>query len=181
MNENQSSLDPAVYAGSRFAGQQPAGKVIYDAIGESLRKEAAAKDYENAKQAQVIGTGAANAVEPVYTVRLTPSAIRRLARVSPEANRKLRQQAPQAFIGDPVEFVGLSGATLELRHMVGVRNNVVVVSPQGETLVSVDGHHGAYDPDGFSGPSLHLDSSFAWEMLPDSSGVGQRLTARRIL
>lgn len=86
-----------------------------------------------------------------FPVNLPEGAIRRLAKLSPEANRKLRQQVPDAFLGEPV-----TGAEL-----------LNLVYPE------ISGAH--------KGMGLHLASAYSWEIIPLPNGTGSTLVARKKL
>lgn len=107
------------------------------------------------------------AAEPHYAVRLTRSVIRRLAKLSPEADRKLRAQAPAAFIGD---IVPLHSARLNPESLFGV--DVCFRASDGRPAVRPE-YKGVYE-----GRGLHLDSRYIWSIEPCGDGIGCTLVGR---
>lgn len=89
--------------------------------------------------------------ERTFSVLMTESLIRRLAKLSPEANRKLRQQVPDAFLGEQATGADLLG----------------LIYPE------INGAH--------KGMGLHLPSAYSWEIVPNQHGIGSTLIARKKL
>jgi hypothetical protein len=85
-----------------------------------------------------------------YSVSLPAASIRRLARLSPEADRKLRAQVPQAFIGP----------LLEVAQMASVMYPELA---------------GPYNMQGF-----HLSGLYTWEIVPNFRGGSTLIARRKL-
>ena len=132
------------------------------AIGQACEK-AVDPSAANSSLSSLAGTDAS-----VYRIPMTRSLIRKLAQLSPEANRKLRDAAPAAFIGDVIPLHG-SVAGMYLNGGVSFR------APDGRPAVRSE-YGGRYE-----GQGLHLDSRYTWELQPASSGVGYTLICREAI
>lgn len=158
------SRDPVASSG---AGCSTAADVPYVfAREQEARKAADAKQMNECKSNQVSkdpvnriirpGYVAADRKSDPYAPTLTAGLIRRLAAMSPEADKVLRAQVPGAFS----EVVDLSYAIA-----VSIEDGRMYVEPTGP----------------YNGVGLHLDDRYTWEVVPAPYGLGQTLIARRSL
>lgn len=128
----------------------------------ALRADAAAQNQKS-QATQKVDT------EPRYTVSLPVSTIRRMAKLSPEADRKLRAQVPQAF-SEVVTFDQNTrvGGDARIRLMqdglTAATIDVVSLGPQ-------------------AGRGLYLPQGYIWDIVPYRGTPGLKaevLVARRL-
>jgi hypothetical protein len=110
--------------------------------------------------------------ERYYDVRLPASTIRRMAKLSPDADRKLRIQVPEAF-SEVVRFTQESNP-----HSLAGRGVVRVASQPSTTLDVV--HQGPQ-----AGVGIYLPGDYIWAIEPyrgpyASFSLASVLTARRL-
>lgn len=107
-------------------------------------------------------TSAPNTSGPNYLVSLPGSTIRRMAKLSPEADRKLRDQVPEAFSEVVIwrQTGGLFPRRIESSD--GVLLDVASLGP-------------------YTGRGLYLSGRYQWEIIKNPSGIGSVLVARRSL
>ena len=102
--------------------------------------------------------------EKHYAVPMTAALVRKLAATSPEADRKLREHAPGAFVGEPVQFIDNEDGWIQ-----------EMVAADGNSVIGIE----AVGP--HKGRGLHLDSRYTWEIVTGPLGIGKTLIARRVL
>lgn len=131
------------------------------------RMKQAASDCKSARPIQTQAQEAAGCgvdPNPYYTIRATAPFVRRLASLSSESDRKLRQQCPTAFVGELVTL-----------YPVVVPNTIVEPLAFGFATL-----HGQIAITQENGHTLRLDPRQVWSLIerPDGSSV---LTARERL
>lgn len=103
--------------------------------------------------------------EPIYTIKATGSVIRKLARLSSEANAKLRAACPQAFVGNVVMLAANyyeASIGRVVAHVVGA-GPAITVEQRGP----------------YKGLGLRLDSRYEWAIEPVLPGSRERVLVAR--
>lgn len=133
--------------------------------GEKMNNDVAAKlraAQEMANTTPAMGyseAGKASTSEQTHRITVTTGFVRKLARLSSEADRKLREQVPEAFVGDIVN----------LYADPYVRGGVRAVDGQGQTAI---------EPSTIE-PGLYLSNRYMWELVPNKyAGLGPHLVCR---